>query len=217
MTKLRIHRCGTRSHLRHGISLLEVAISSLLVGVTLVASLQTVGAVYRTQRLNASRLTGSSLAMELMTEILAMPYEDPDINSLTLGRESGESAVNRLDFDDVDDYKNLNSLGVKSKDGTAIADLTAWRRQVDVNWFDPLTGLNAILDSKLKKIVVTVTSPVGDVTTLTAYRSKWGMLEQTPVVDTTAVTWIGATLQVGVGNPSTYIGTQITNLASDAP
>lgn len=202
---------------RSGISLIEVAISSLLVGVTLVASLETVGAVYRTQRLNANRLAGSSLAMELMTEILAMPYEDPETSSLTIGREAGESGANRSEFDDVDDYDNYNTLGTKSKDGTAVAGLTHWRRQVDVHWSDPLTGLNAILDTNLKKIVVTVTSPEGKTNTLTAYRSQWGMLEQTPVADMTAVTWIGATLQVGAGTHVAYIGTHLTNLASDAP
>ncbi len=211
------HRCRAHAHHRAGISLLEVSISSLLVGLTLIASLETVGSVYRTQRLNASRLTGSSLAMELMTEILAMPYEDPEVNSLVLGTETGESASNRSDFDDVDDYDNWNSLGVKSKSGTAVAGYANWRRQVDVNWFDPLTGLNGILDTNLKKITVTVTSPVGNVTTLTAYRSKWGVLEQTPAIDMTAVTWIGATLQVGVGTPVSYIGSHITNHASDAP
>lgn len=109
---------------RAGISLVEVAIASLLVGVTLVASLETVGSVYRTQRLNATRLTGSCLAMELMSEILTMSYEDPETSSLLIGRETGESASNRSDFDDVDDYDNYNSLGTKSKSGAAVAGLS---------------------------------------------------------------------------------------------
>jgi len=205
------------SHLRLGISLVEVAIASLLVGVSLVASLETVGTVYRTQRLNASRLTSSSLAMELMSEILAMPYEDPETSSLLIGRETGESAANRAEFDDVDDYDNYNSLGTKSKSGVAVPGLSSWRRQVDVTWIDSLTGLVGILDTDLKKIVVTVTSPEGVTSTLTAYRSKWGMLEQAPAIDTTAVTWVGATLQVGAGTPVSYIGTHLTNIASDAP
>lgn len=202
---------------RAGISLVEVAIASLLVGVTLVASLETVGSVYRTQRLNATRLTGSCLAMELMSEILTMSYEDPETSSLLIGRETGESASNRSDFDDVDDYDNYNSLGTKSKSGAAVAGLSNWRRQVDVTWIDPLTGLVGILDTNLKKITVTVTSPDGITNTLTAYRSKWGMLEQTPVMDTTAVSWIGASLQLGAGTPVSYIGTHLTNLADDAP
>ena len=145
-----------------------------------------------------------------------MPYKDPEDPGITLGKETGESGVTRSAFDDVDDYDNWNSLGAKAKDGTAAADLSNWRRQVEVSWLDPLTGLTGTLDTKLKKIVVTVTDPTGETTTLTAYRSKWGMLEQSVSADMTAVTWVGAKLQIGAGNPVCYVGTNLINHTAEA-
>ncbi len=202
---------------RQGITLLEVVLSSMLVGVTLVASLQSVGAVFRAQRMNSSRLMGADLAMEFMSEIMAMPYKDPTATGSTLGLDSGESATNRATFDDVDDYKDFNNLGVKARDGTAVAGLANWRRQVDVVWFDSTLGTAGILETDLKRITVSVTSPTGKVSKLTAYRSKWGMLEQTPSIDVTVVNWLGVRLQVGAGNPKVYIGTHLTNHSRDVP
>ena len=186
-----------RSH-RVGMTLLEIIVATMITGAMLVASLNAVGAIFETQQINAERLLGPGLAHELMGEIMAMPYKDPDGVSLLIGTELGESTATRAAFDDVDDYNGLNVLGIKSKAGVARADFTGWRTQVSVSWIEVLTGLTWILgDTGLKKITVTVTSPTGKVTTLTAYRYKEGALEKKPLVDTNAVTWMAAELQLG--------------------
>jgi hypothetical protein len=84
-------RLGTRRRMSpSGLGLVEVICSTLIVGIMLVASLETVGAVFRTQRLNADRLAGPNLAMELMTEVLSMAYEDPDIENSDIGNTEDE-------------------------------------------------------------------------------------------------------------------------------
>jgi len=202
---------------RLGLSLVEVVMATMIVGVMLVASLDTVGAVYRTQKINATRLTGPGLAQELMGEILSMPYEDPEEPGNTIGRDSGESGGNRLDFDDVDDYHGWSSTNAEAKDGVALAGYSDWQRQVAVKWADPVNE-NGMMPMKLdlKSITVTVTDPSGVQTTISALRYKNGVLEQSPAIDTTAITWIGAELRLGNNPQPARAGTHLSNHAVDS-
>lgn len=207
-----------RSHAskRTALTLLEIVVATMVTGVMLVASLDSVGTVFKTHQLNATRLCGPNLAHELMAEIMAMPYKDPTATGSIIGTEAGESSTNRNDFDDADDYDNLNTLGIRTKSGTARLGFTGWRTQVDVQWVEVLTGLNWILgDTGLKRVTVTITSPSSEITTLTAYRYKEGMLEQAPAVDTSAVTWFGAELQLGSSSKPARMGTNLTNHTPD--
>ncbi|MDZ4659277.1 MAG: hypothetical protein SH868_17020 [Bythopirellula sp.] len=200
---------------RRALTLLEIVVATMVTGVMLVAALDSVGAVFNTHKLNAERLAGPSIGHELMAEILAMPYKDPT-SSTVIGPEGGESTTNRNAFDDVDDYDNLNTLGLRTKSGVVRAGFTGLRTQVDVQWAGVLTGLDWIWDTGLKRITVTVTSPSGEVTVLKAYRFDNGMLEQAPAVDTSAVTWIGAELQLGTTSKPARMGTNLTNHTPDA-
>ncbi len=202
---------------KQGITLLEIVVATMITGAMLVASLNSVGAVFQTQRLNADRLKGPGLAHELMSEILAMPYKDPDANTTTIGTDAGESTANRSTFDDVDDYHGLNSLGIKAKNGTNRTGYTNWRQQASVVWVESLTGIQwGLSDTGLKRISVTITSPTGEVKQLTAYRAKDGVLEQAPLIDTSAVTWVGAELQLGTATTPVRMGTNLTNHTPDA-
>jgi type II secretory pathway pseudopilin PulG len=202
---------------QNGMTLLEIVVATMITGAMLVASLNSVGAVFQTQKLNADRLKGPGLAHELMSEILAMPYKDPTSNTAALGTEAGESTANRLAFDDVDDYDGLNTMGIKAKSGTTRTGYSTWREQVSVQWIETLTGLAWILgDTGLKRITVTITSPDGEVTQLLAYRYKEGALERAPMVDTSAVTWMGAELRLGGVTTPVRMGTNLTNHTPDA-
>lgn len=195
--------------------MVEVVISTLVVGVMLVAALDVLGAVIRSQRLNASRLTGPGLARELMGEILSSPYEDPESPGGSLGRESGESGGDRADFDDVDDYNGWND-DPQTKDGAEYPGYDGWGQSVAVIWIGPANLDSALSgDQGLKKITVTVTDPDGKVTTLVALRSNQGSLEQLPAVDTNGVTWMGAQLKLGNASP-VYSGTQLSNQVYDS-
>jgi hypothetical protein len=201
----------------------EVIVSTLIVGVMIVASLDGVGAVYRSQRTNAWRQIGPGLAHELMSEILSMPYEDPEDGGGSIGTETGESNSTRTDFDDVDDYDGWNSADAEDNSGVPLDGYTDWQRTVTVEWaeLDDAT-VDLISDNGLKRITVTVTdtnsvrNPNGRSTVLIALRHKEGALQQAPPVDTKVVTWVGAELDIGNSPVVTRHGTQLTNHASDA-
>jgi len=199
-----------------GVSLIEVAVSTLIVGIVLVVSLNTVGAVYQTQRVNAKRLEGPGLAQELMSEILAMSYEDADSAANVFGTEPGESTGTRAEFDDIDDYHDWTAFNAVSHEGDQSGGYVGWQRDVTIqtaNWQTgaPIGGA----DTGLKRITVTVTDPQGGLTQLVALRFKHGSLELTPAVDVTAITWAGAELSLGDNLRPARSGTNLTNQAID--
>jgi hypothetical protein len=203
--------------LHRAVSLLEIVAATMITGLMLIASLNTVGAVFQTYQANSSRLTGPGLAQELMAEIMSLPYEDPTANSTTIGTDSGEALATRSTLDDIDDYHGLSATGIRSMAGTLRSGYTTWHQQVSVVWIEVLTGLPwALGDTGLKRITVTVTSPDGEASQLTAYRFEEGMLEQAPLVDTTAVTWIGADLQLTGQDLPVRTGVNLTNHTPDA-
>jgi MSHA pilin protein MshD len=208
---------------RRGLSLPEVLISTVLVGVMLVAAMKTVGAVFRTRQVNAQLGDGEALAHQLMTEILQATYEDPEETSVPigdpsnpLGIESGESGTTRADFDDVDDYEAWNGEPPVDKGGTALAGYELFKRTVNVYRVDPDTlQSNPNMETGLKLIQVTTIEPSGRQIVLWTLRSRFGAVEQPPSVDTTFVTWLGGTLRSG-GNPTAvFEATNLVNHAED--
>jgi MSHA pilin protein MshD len=156
---------------RHqGFSLAETFVSVLLVGVSLAASMQTVGAVLRQRSSTNDDTVAALLAQQLLSEVLSRPYLEPD-DTPSFGPESGEDA--RADFDDVDDYDGWTESPPTDEEGTALDGLAGWSREVlveEVEDSDPLVadvrvgnvsvgiGLRIpnTTDSGVKRITVTV-------------------------------------------------------------
>ena len=209
----------TRSPQR-GNTLIEVTVSLLLVGVVLVAALRTTGGVAKATLAASTQLDAQLMAGELMAEMLAMPYFDPqaaDENEL-FGIEAGEpSPVNRAGFDDLDDYNGwVEGSALQTRDGAARMDTAGWGRSATVEKVDasnPTAPLgNAAIDQGVRRITVTVTSPIGDTTTLQSIRALHGAMEQPPAVDTTFVT--GVIVELTTGTTAVTDATAILNHAS---
>ena len=157
---------------RPALSMVEVMISTVIVGVLITAALSTVGASKRGQLSNANHRIGQLLAQELMSEILPQMYEEPDLTPL-FGPEAPETADSRANYDDVDDYHGWNASPPQDKDGTQIPDRQEWTRSVSVEYADLNDVLQkAITDSGLKRITVTVTHNKAVVASLTAVRTR---------------------------------------------
>ena len=201
---------------RSGLTLVEVSISTLIVGMLMLASLQSVANIGRTWTATNQLVDGQGLAQELIREILAQSYSDPtDPNATTWGLESGETT--RATFDDIDDYSGWTESPVKNAAGTALTGYTGWTRSVTVQKLatSGYTVLaNGAADQGLRAITVTVTSPTGRTTTTKVYRSNVGGTQQTLSADATFVTWVGCTLKLGTNAPATT-GVSLSNHAED--
>lgn len=139
---------------RRGFSLIEVAISSLLVGSILVAAMSTTGAVLRFRSSTSDVARAALLAADLLAEIHDQPYADPN-QTPVLGRETGETT--RLQLDDADDYSGWTESPPATRDGVAIAGFTGWQRTVAVVFvqrFAPTQTTSA--DQGLKRITITI-------------------------------------------------------------
>ena len=151
--------------------MVETVMSVLLVGMLMVAAMNTLGATATTRYKNAERSRAVLLAEDLMSEILAQNYEEP-VDMVQFGRES-ESGGDRADWDDVDDYDTWSSSPPEYQDGTAIPDLDTWERKVEVKWVNPI-DLASISGSEtgVKRVVVVVEHNAVPVFSLTAFRSN---------------------------------------------
>ena len=188
---------------RPGTSLVEVVISAMLIGVVLVAALDSVGSAVLATRVSGNQLDAQLLAESLMNEILATAYEDPDTSvPVVFGIESDEPAAptNRAAFDDIDDYDDWSETPPNDRNGVALTGLDAWSRSVNIQkltFDDPSLALgDAAADQGVKKITVTVTSPEGTVTEIAAMRGKYGSVEQQAGVAVEVVTDVTITLDL---------------------
>ena len=121
-----------------GFTLIETALSTVIVAIMFVAALNTVGASLMTQRRVALIGQGRMFAESLMAEICLQAYQEPG-TTWVFGRETGESDTVRTAYDDVDDYHGWTESTLTAKDGTALPNAAAWSRTVTVEWVDPLS------------------------------------------------------------------------------
>lgn len=142
---------------RRGFSLLEVAISSLLVGVVMVGSMRVLGQSIQSQRLASERMQGQYLAEGLLSESLQLAYMQPGAESSSIGRESGENPRVRSTLNDVDDFDGYNATPPRNVDGSTINGLDGWRRVVRVQWVDP-NNIEQVrtVETRLKRVQVDV-------------------------------------------------------------
>ena len=169
-----MRRRGNRSGRRRcGLTLVEVAVSSLIVGALFVAVMNTVGSAQTTTILNARRLRALQLAQDLLAEVLAQPYVDAAAGA-TLGPEGDENDLGRTGFDDVDDYHKLEESPVVERDGSASPGAGGLRRTVAVSWVKPDSLGDAEQETGLKKVTVTVWHGPRVVVTLSGVRAEVG-------------------------------------------
>ncbi|HUG67600.1 MAG TPA: hypothetical protein VMM76_07605 [Pirellulaceae bacterium] len=191
-----------------GLSLVEVLFATVIVSFILVTSLDGLGGALKMWNVATWRSDAYGLAEQLMAEIMQQEYKEPGTS--LLGIDLGESASNRADWDDVDDYDGWSSAP-QYKDGTPITGFSMWRRQVEVKLVQRASpNTTTLLDEGLKRITVRVTDPDGQVTALVAWRSEWGSLQTEPEANEIVQTWVGSEMTVN-GGISLESGTMLLN------
>ena len=165
-------RAVPRRASERGFSLIEAAFSIMIIAVMFAAVMQTVASARIVRYKTDGRSRGSTLAHDLMAEILQVAYEEPD-GPAALGRDSGESGGNRADFDDVDDYDDWTSEPPELQDGTPLNLPAGWSRAVEVRWI-VATNPSVIsgTETNAKRIIVTVKHKNVTMAQVTAIRTR---------------------------------------------
>jgi hypothetical protein len=145
-----------------------------MVGLLMVAALQSAAGAKRRETDVVDRLLARQLAAGLMNEILLQAYRDPELgNSALFGAEPGESTGNRSLFDDVDDYNGYTSTPPQDRNGSNIAGYANWTRSVTVAWAKPGTLAETTTpNTDLKKITIAVSKSGKVLATSASYRSN---------------------------------------------
>ena len=153
-------------------TLVEAAISTLIVSVMFVVALDTVGASRLTQHRAAMITRGRFFAAVLMSEIRAQAYKDSATNPI-FGPEVGESTATRADFDDVDDYNGWSGPPT-DRDGTALANSAGWTESVTVEWVARLNPSSVqATETGAKRITVIMKFNSVPEVTLGGIRTAW--------------------------------------------
>lgn len=115
---------------RRAITLAETIVSTLLVGLVLVGTLQIVGPVIRSGSVMADKAVASNLARELSDEIATKYFTSPIISDVeSMGAAVGET---RSTYDDIDDYHGIANSPPQLSSGSPMSNLSGWTRSVQV-------------------------------------------------------------------------------------
>lgn len=147
---------SARASSRRGLTLMEVVISTLIVGLMTVAALNGLGSATRSGELAGNRGIAHGLADDLMSEILNTAYNDPS-GTAVFGLETGEAAP-RTNFDDVDDFHGWNQQPPKTASGATIDHRGKFRQLVTVEKVSPADPTQVVVgaDQGAKRICVTI-------------------------------------------------------------
>lgn len=179
----------------------------MLVGLLMVVSLQSSGAVLRSRRQLGDQRLATALCERYLTEVLQCYYQDPIEASPNFGTEPEESTRN--DFDDVDDYTSRSESPPTTKSGTPLTGYTGWTVNIAVAFVDPETPDGSpSADLGLKRVIVTVTDPLSRQVVLKGLRAKVGADEKAPYVQRNHVQWVGLNLRTKDATTTLHGGTQ---------
>ncbi len=187
-------------------SLVEAAISIIIVATMFAAGMAAAGSAARDRLIQSEIRQGQSLAAQLLAEITQQRYADPSQN--TIAPFPGVSTTDRSNWTHIDDYAGFKESPPTDRSGRPVPGAASWAWKADIAYqtFSNLSGasassggvvggligavggivsgvidatLSSPTDTGLKQIVVTVTAPSGKKTTLTAMRCSAGVVDRT--------------------------------------
>ena len=115
----------SRRQFRIAFTLIEALLTAVVLAMAVTAILMPFNAGAQNEASDARRTLAVSLAQEMMEEILAKPFEDPQGHAFSPGPDGDERS--RASFDNVDDYHNYNEPAgqIRSFDGAVIDEPAA--------------------------------------------------------------------------------------------
>jgi len=139
-----------------GFSYVEVLLCSVIISIILVSGLRLFGNLGRSRQVLLDQSSADFLALQMIEEIKQQFYKDPDGSSV-FGRELDESAPDRSDFDDVDDYHNFSNCPPEQRNGDALTQYGVFTRAVSVRYVAADDFIQtAVSDEGFKEVTITV-------------------------------------------------------------
>lgn len=142
---------------RSGISLVEVTVSTVIVGLIIVGAMRCLASATQSAESTVDHSVAILLAEDLMEEILQQDYSEPT-EVYAFGRELTEPADSRTLWDDVDDYDGWTSNPPVDESGQPVAE-SEWTRSVTVQHVSA-ADLNSVQsdasDTGVKRITVQI-------------------------------------------------------------
>jgi len=137
-------------------TLIEVVLAMVVLGMLLGSVAQGVSLSIRMQRSTAERVRGELLATDLLELIIVLPYSDPDTGT-DIGPDAMELPGDRTTFDDIDDFDGWHESPPQDAGGVVREDLVGWARTVAVEWVTlGATDSAQVVETGVKKVTVTV-------------------------------------------------------------
>lgn len=139
---------------RTGTTLIEVVVSSLLVAILLVTTLQSTLLIHSSTS-QIDRQTAWRLAADgLIEELRGLHYAEPD-GATELGCDDGESITNRESWDDCDDANGFRTNKLTNRDGTMLSTTPIFA-SISVEYVSPADLSKSTTDLGLKRATVTI-------------------------------------------------------------
>lgn len=177
--------CNRRRFGQRGLSLVELLIFIILLGVAATAMLNVFGSLARNSASLLPDKQAQAIAASLLAEVMAQPFTfcDPnDGNAATAaspagcaslpeatGPEAGETRGGVSPFDNVNDYAGFGPVAVSFPDSSTVAGLGGYTMQVAVASAGAIAGVPA---AETLRVTVTVTAPGGAITRLDGVRIR---------------------------------------------
>ena len=155
---------------QRGVTLVELIIAIVIVGVSLAAVLSVFVVTAQHSADPMVRQQAQMIAESYLDEILIKRFYDPDTNTVCPANEGS-----RDQFDTVCDYNTLPDNVVRNQAGSAIAALSAYNVAVSVDSGAgvALNGINNTGAIRVLRVDVTVTGPGETILTLSGYRTNY--------------------------------------------
>ncbi|MBI4179443.1 hypothetical protein HY522_08490 [bacterium] len=137
-------------------TLIEATITAVIVGMIAVFLSVYYATANKSVRKSRDMSIAGYLATGLMEEISARRWDEETDGSISpsLGPDGGESASDKGDFDDVDDFNAFTELAVQYPDGAPLAGYAGWSRSVTVDFIDESNAPSAAPTERKRAVVV---------------------------------------------------------------
>ena len=119
-----------RRRKRFGFTLLEVLISTILIGLAISALLAANGSSTRINGAGVNMTTAEFLLEQIRELTAVLPAIDPVTGTDTFGPEAGETLA---DYDDVDDFNSVGPIPAIDAARVSLTDFSSFSQQISVS------------------------------------------------------------------------------------